>query len=200
MDYRNWVKENSSTLNQQEKRFLYLLSLCDYVLPNYAYFAKKNQWGSLTVLENCLLTIENIIIGSPVNKELINQQISLVNDNTPDLDDFEDDSSSYALDTCVVFEESLIYLLDQDYENLLNASVRVLDTVDLFIQELRKYEPSDPIFEEKIISDYYFGQEIKRQTKIINYILKINKISKPHIINIKNINREYGFLPLEFVC
>ena len=54
-------------------------------------------------------------------------------------------------------------LTTPEYTQIVNVAIYGRDTVDMYVQELHDLSPDDPALEEKITTDSYMVNEVRRQ-------------------------------------
>ncbi len=113
----------------------FALDICRRLLPEYIDFSHRNNWGDPE-------TINDAINFCKINKkfqlieiETANELHKAVETVIPDMDDFGDYDSSYALNASCAVLELLEFLLDGDKSHILNISTYMTDTVDFKISE-----------------------------------------------------------------
>ncbi|WP_026898919.1 DUF416 family protein [Daejeonella oryzae] len=111
------------------------LNICRRLLPEYIDFSQRNNWGDPDTLEDSIKfciqnkTFQNVQFDKA--KEF-HEAVGLV---IPDMDDFGDLDSSYALNASCAVLELLEFFLDGDKTHVLNISTYMTDTVDFKISE-----------------------------------------------------------------
>jgi uncharacterized protein YjaG (DUF416 family) len=58
-----------------------------------------------------------------------------VDKNTPDTEDFQTVMVSPTLDACTTIQDSLYFLVDNNFSRIINISNYAADTISVFIQE-----------------------------------------------------------------
>lgn len=184
--FNSYLRTN---LRKHSKQHLALFAglICERMYPNYIFFSEREQWGDNTLLEEALVINYSCIKNNEIDKKEIKRLIKNLEKISPDLDEFTD-SASYALDACSAFDELLNYLLDNDIEHIYNVSEASTNTVDMFIQELEKYE-SDSDLEHKIATNKYMLAEVNFQKMIISKLKEIPIINNKVIEDLRLINK-----------
>ncbi len=95
-----------------------------------------HQWGDVDLLVDAIKLCEQGKT-EPANKSKIEEMLLKVEKNTPHMDDFEDEISSYALNASTVVYETLQFLVDKNRNHIFNIGTYLTDTVDCKIQEER---------------------------------------------------------------
>ena len=127
------TRQLNGLTNEQAVGFA--LNICRRLLPEYIDFSHRNNWGDPEVIEEAIRfctqnkTFQNVEI-EKVKK--LHKEVELV---IPDMDDFGDFDSSYALNASCAVLELLEFLLDSDKVHILNISTYMTDTVDFKISE-----------------------------------------------------------------
>lgn len=178
--------------NTYTNQCLFGVMTCEKLLPNYVFFSKRNHWGDTNILEKGLVSMYDFIYKSHISKEELRELQGEIEDITPDLDDFNDFSASYALDTCCAFIESINFILTFKMDNLLNISSFARDTVDMFVQEYRGLDPNDSNLELLILEDKYYVNECNRQQALAEYIKNRKSLGIEEIPKLREINNAFG--------
>jgi uncharacterized protein YjaG (DUF416 family) len=91
----------------------------------------------------------------------------------PDLDEHESYLASYAMDAGCAIHSALEYLLKSQDEQIINVAIFGRDTVDMYVQELHDLSPNDPALEEKIATDSYMVNEVRRQLTSLQRLQRV---------------------------
>ena len=169
---------------------LFLLLTCDKMLPNYVSFSAETNWGNPQVFKDAMSTLEHTALGKAFAESELKVLSKSIEENIPDLEAFE--TGSFAFDSSIVFNEAILFLINQDPENLVNAIQGALDTVDMFVQMKDNLDPNDKAFEAKIQDSLYLKREVNRQQLMIDHLSRIQKITKEAIEALQQINERHG--------
>ena len=190
--YTNFTAEIEKTIvsMSHEHKCLFILLTCDKMLPNYISFSEEVNWGNPQILKNVITTFKQIALGTQFTKSELIKLNKSVEENIPDLDDFE--SGSFAFDASIVFSEAMLFLINKDTENIKNTIQGALDTVDMFIQLKDDLDPNDTELDDRIQKSEYLIREFNRQRLIINHLKNIPKITREVIDELRQINDSHG--------
>lgn len=108
--------------------------VCQKLIGAYYVFNRQYHWGNPDILLDAI-TLLKMSGTLPTSEPKIKAMITQVESVTPDMDDFGDETSSYALDACVAILETLQFRLDKDVGHIFNVGICYTDTVDSQIQE-----------------------------------------------------------------
>jgi len=87
----------------------FALDICERLLPGYTSFAENHNWGYLDLLKECT-DFAVSVKGKKINYSDIKFYLDKLSINIPNMDDFGDFDSSYALNaSCAVSECLSIY-------------------------------------------------------------------------------------------
>lgn len=175
-----------------ELKCLYILLTCEKMLPNYISFSKEVNWGDVDVFYDVLKTLEDTSLGKHFSKQVLEKLNEKVEENVPDLDEFE--TGSFAFDASLVFNEAVLFLLKKEPQNIENVLQGALDSVDMFVQMKEDLDPNDVQLDEKIEKDVYMQRECNRQIVILQHLITKSQFSYDTISEIRKINENYGNL------
>lgn len=171
--------------------FLNVLT-CEKVLPIYSLFSEYNSWGKKEALEEAILLQYQYLQTYTFSELEIENTLEDIETVTPDLDMFENGLASYALDSCIIFIESLNFLQTKNMDTVLNVASYARDLVDMFVQEKNDLAPNDNHLELKIQSDVFMKKEIERYHEVIKRIQSLGNISGQNIEEIRTLNLQFG--------
>lgn len=175
-----------------EKICLFMLLVCENMLPAYQIFTEEEKWGRPQVLKDILSLLEESIWKKKLSKSLIKKLDKELDGNSPDTAEFENPKASYALDSCAAFGEALLYLQEREIEYVINVMRCTLDTVDMYIQIKHDYDPNDIKLDEKIEKDEFMQNEFNRQTKLLTELNNLQTLNSEVIQRFKFINERFG--------
>ena len=187
-------KVKSLIANLSDDRLLLFCNLnCEKMLPGYQIFTEVENWGNYEFFKSLNQDVYRLVADKQVRN--YRQWSKQLEDNFPDLDDFDSISASYAFDACVVFNQTISFLLDGDRGHANINSTGVLDTVDMFIQLKENVQGTSynnlPALEKLIESDEYMQREYKRQIVLLEELQKI-EISEAGIKSLRKMNNDFG--------
>ena len=194
MDTNDWISQEASKLSVPQVRII-LASSCHYLLPNYIYFFKTEEWGNVGELIRCLKFVVDSSKKNNFQIKTPDEFIDSVYKLTPDLDEFGG-AASYAFDAGVAFYETLLYIKDEEFEHATTALCKTFDSVDMFQQEA---EEAGLISESEAQEDIYVKREVERYKKIISYIKDKEYFNENDFDYIKHINTSTPYLPIHLL-
>ncbi|MCX2491851.1 DUF416 family protein [Pedobacter sp. PF22-3] len=100
----------------------------------YISFSKNHNWGDPDLLTACI-EFCRVGKGTMVNHSDIKFYLDKLDPNIPDMDDFGDFDSSYALNASCAVYELLEYISDKDKSHIFNISTYMIDTIDFKLGE-----------------------------------------------------------------
>lgn len=134
-------------------------AICERLTLHYQAFFEAEGWGNLLVLQSALALLKQAVFVAPAVAD-VHQTYHLVEEVTPDSDDFGSSLGSFALDACCAILAALDFTLDERDHAVLEVATCARNTVDLYVQEVEELEPSDPHLEQKIGCSPYMVQEV----------------------------------------
>ena len=157
----------------KQRTFAYLT--CERLYPNYAYFAKKYEFGNPKVLREAIQYLYGNLLDKIIDKIKLVSLSKSVEENIPQPADYDTILASSALDACTAIIESLSFWVDGQASSLENISTMATDTVAMYIHDTNNLDPNtDPNFQQKINSNPLKIKEIAIQKGIISYLSKID--------------------------
>ncbi|MFH6995145.1 DUF416 family protein [Flavobacterium sp. FlaQc-48] len=197
--YRIKISEKLAGLDD-EKKITFSLLICERLLPNYVYFSKKYGYGDPSQLEEIISTLFKDLIEKNKSQNIDNY-INVVENLTPDTEDYSTILASFALNACTSILSTLFFLKDDDFENLADVATYARDTVDMFIQERDDLDMNDSQMEILIEKDPFMQKELKRQFEVVDYLnnsksdslsvidlVSLRELAKNDIIDISLLN------------
>lgn len=110
------------------------LDICERLQPEYMVFSKRHSWGDADLLKECIEFCRVSERGT-VNDSDIKFYLDKLDPNIPDMEDFGDFDSSYALNASSAVYELLEHLLNKDLIHISNISIYMTDTIDFKLSE-----------------------------------------------------------------
>jgi uncharacterized protein len=107
--------------------------VCKRLYFEYQNFSEINQWGNPDTLLDAIAFCEQAKL-SKIDRNLVEAKLASIYAITPDMDDFGDVVSTYALNACVAVNETLQFLIDLQPKQIFNIGICLTDTVDFKIQ------------------------------------------------------------------
>ncbi|MEO0042471.1 MAG: hypothetical protein RL329_1919 [Bacteroidota bacterium] len=185
-----------------QQQILFVSLLCEKLLPNYTFFNKRTNWGSILKYSNVLEWIYNHSL-NPEYKNIkeINKKIECLSKLYPDIDEFPNEfSASYALDACCAMESVLVFIQKGSLTDAVKVVSTLMDSLDMYIQQLEDMDPADALLEDKIQSHQLMKLEMASQENIIQTLQKMPIINKPIIEQLRlSVNRFPVSINLELI-
>ena len=193
-DFASNVKEKTSSLSIKHLVLFCALN-CEKLLPSYVAFSNSEEWGDAEFFKKTLTNVYDLLVSE--NEDFDNLvAFEDLEENSPDLDEFDSNIASYAFDTCCAFDELFQFLSTSEIEHVLNNSQHCVNTVDMFIQQKEGIDHTsfDDIqdLETLIAQDHYMLREHKRQLTLLDEINKVIAINIENIESIRSINLNFG--------
>jgi len=138
------------------------LDICDRLLPEYTSFSENHNWGNPDLLKECI-EFCRLHKGTQVNHSDVKSYFDKLDPIIPDMDDFGDFDSSYALNASCAVYELLEYLSDKDTSHIFNISTYMTDTIDFKLSEA-----DASLTNEELESHQDIVEEWKYQLKCLN--------------------------------
>ncbi len=168
---------------------------CEKMLPGYEIFSKEEDWGDIAFFNDALKKIYDQLedASKKINADKLYETLAL---NSPNPDDFDSISASYAFDVCCAFDAMVQYLLTQDEEHIVNNSQYCINSVDMFIQQKEGVDHTSfddmQDLERLIAQDEYMKKEHNRQLTILAEIAKITVLNNGTIESLRDLNASFG--------
>src|ERR1700756_1833532 len=101
-EFSRQVKELVTQLSP-DRLTLFCNLNCEKMLPGYEIFSKDEDWGDITFFSDTLKKIYDQLVDADkkIGADKIYETLEL---NSPDLDEFDSISASYAFDVCCAFD------------------------------------------------------------------------------------------------
>ncbi|MFD0765166.1 DUF416 family protein [Mucilaginibacter lutimaris] len=116
------------------KQIDFALAVCNKLYIDYQKFVEVHNWGNPDLLMTAIKLCELNRIDN-VDRKKIEAMLPEIEAIAPDMDDFGDNVSSYALNTAGAVYETLEFLIDHDIEHIYNVGICLTDNVDFKVQE-----------------------------------------------------------------
>lgn len=174
-EYRNRISKKLAILNDG-KKLTFSLLICERLFPNYVFFSIKYSFGNPSELKKIISTLIRDLLDKSKSSKIDNY-INIVENITPDTEDYDTILASFALDACTSLLSTLYFLKDGDFENLVDVATYARDTVDMFIQERDDLDINDIQMDQLIEEDPFMQRELKRQFEVVDYLTNIKSES-----------------------
>ena len=116
-EYREQLIKNIDVLSL-ERRLDFAIEICERLLPDYKAFYNEYKWGNLDSLTDGLVLCKQNANGLDTDVKSIERLISLIEEITPDTEDFGEVSGSLALNSASAIIETLNFILDNKTERI----------------------------------------------------------------------------------
>lgn len=144
-----------------EKAADFALNICRRLFPEYTDFSVRNNWGDPEVIEEAISFCTQNKTFQNVEFEKVKKLHKAVELVIPDMDDFGDFDSSYALNASCAVLELLEFFLDGDKTHILNISTYMTDTVDFKISEAEPDLTNEQLdHHEKIVGELIYQLDL----------------------------------------
>ncbi len=179
------LKASLSRLNQKQQ-LIFGAMCCERLLPNYLMFQKDVEWGDINSIHRALDCIWKSLKGNKVTKKNIDLLIESCEKVIPDSDDFESLYVSLAQDCAFSVCCLLYYLLKSDVNKIVEVAIYATDSVDLYVQETERMDPSSPDLEKRILTHSFMQRELLTQEKNFTAIEQAPSLSTNFVNNPRN--------------
>ena len=159
----------------------------------YEMFSEREGFGNIEDLKKSMILIESFIVGESVDMKLVEKYKELVEQNTPDMDDFGSVNSSLALNVSAIIYEALNFILKDEQRILKEFSSYSIDSIDRVILEIEDY---DSMEFEKIDSHKLMKEEIRLQEGVVEYFEKIKSLDSEDLKTLRLMQKETEFSKL----
>ena len=179
----------------KEKQLLFGLLAAERFFICYKIFNRREGFGNVVHLLETMSLIERVILGEKTNVELVNQYKGLVDESTPNMDDFGSVNSSLALNVSAIIYEGLNLVLKNERRILNNFSAFCKDSIDFLVLEIENYDRMEL---DKVLSNPLMKEELQIQNGIVSYLEKIGKVETRDIDSLRQMQSETLFCKLNF--
>jgi len=163
-------------LNKLElwKRLVFLLAICERMLPNFILFASETGANGSDTLRSALNMAWDIILNHkfPVDLSLEAKQCE---DVAPDTEDYSCLLVSSALDAALGISNLMKAVTEYDNEYVVESAILICDSIDMYVQEIEKMDSQDPDLEQKITVSKLMQKELRIQRESIEYLSGLDK-------------------------
>jgi len=165
-------------------------ALCtERMLPNYAAFTRICRWGEPQKLRDALDKVYEALATGTVDSDALRKLKAACEKQIPDLDDFADESVSWAADAGHALQATFECLLTGDPRQAASCATVAKDTVDNFIQEQMELSYSDPVLAGKLEDDPLLLREMSRQQYSLDALEKLKALDAK---SVKQLRTEFG--------
>lgn len=165
-------------------------ALCtERMLPNYAMFSRLCRWGDAQALRNALDKVYDALASGSVDASAMKKLKAACEKQVPDIDEFADESVSWAADAAHALVATFECLLTGDARQACACANAAKDTVDNFIQEQTELSYSDPVLMGKLEDEPLLLREMSRQQYSLDALEKLKALDAKAI---KDLRSEFG--------
>ncbi|MDJ1470200.1 DUF416 family protein [Xanthocytophaga flava] len=184
------IIEKQQILSVQQQ-ILFAALTCEKMYPTYEAFVKENKWGDEKLLQLILVSLYEVVHTEKIDQEELQSQKKDIDTIIPDTGDFPYSITSYAIDTCFAFYDTLELLSTLDIQSLSNVSTHSINMIDMFVSEVLNLDSTDLLSEKKILANNYMVAEMARQLTLITELSAIQSIDIAQIQRLRRINESY---------
>lgn len=170
-------------------RALFAALCTERMLPNYAMFSRVCRWGDPQLLRKALDRVYDVLGGEKVGASELKDLRAKCEKQIPDLDDFADESVTWAMDAGTALISTFDCLAAGDARQAAACATAAKDTVDNFIQEQNELSYSDPVLQGKLEEDPLLLREISRQQLTLDALDKVKALDAEAV---KKLRQEFG--------
>lgn len=160
----------------REGRLAFALSCAERLFPNYAAFSAEVGWGDPSMVRRALDL--GWLHLAKANAEVAAEGVrlrSLIDEVTPDTEDFDVPSVSAALDAAAAAHVVLCLLESDLVELVVRVASLCRDTVDIYVGELAseaegQFAHLDPGHEQQILKHPFMQAELRRQREDLDLL------------------------------
>ena len=174
----------------KEKQVLFGLLGAERFFICYKVFNQREEFGNVLHLLDAMNLIERIVLRERFVVEEIDKYKNLVEENTPDMDDFGSVNSSLALNVTSIIYETLNIINDNEKSILRSISTFCTDSIDFLVSEIENYDRMDL---DKVMNHSLMKEELHIQNGFINYLEKIGGVEAIDIDFLRKMQSETEF-------
>lgn len=156
-------------------KVLFAVLASERLYPNYVIFEQRTNWGNSQLLQEAISLIYQYIFDQNLfTPEEIQELITQIDLVTPDTEDFDDLTTSFALDACTSLFSTLNFILSRDENDILDVATYSRDTVYAFVQAKEQFDAFDPSSEIQGEHDDFMIHEKQRQRELLFKLSEID--------------------------
>jgi uncharacterized protein YjaG (DUF416 family) len=157
----------------------------ELLAPIYQSFSTRANWGDPQIFGRIVTALYSSALGQKLQQADLANLKNDLDKLSPDLDEFEDGLTSYALDVCIAAEEAVNFLLTASRSHFIGFLTSVSDLLDRYVQEKDDLDPNHPELELIIMRDPFLQREIQRQTDLLVRLKQISLKSPEDIATLR---------------
>ena len=172
------------------KQQLFLLTLCQRLLPGYNAFLMQANLNDRSILLRLLEKAWNTLEAG-INQKDFSEDARLAEQVAPDTAEYDSILVSTALDATIATSLLMRSFTKANTTLIVEGATLVRDSIDMYVQELENINPQSPELESMIENHPLMQLELKTQNKEIDFI---ENLDEDLLIGIKAAkSRLYGY-------
>ena len=175
----------------KQKQLAFGLLTAERFFICYEMFSEREGFGNIEHLKKSMNLIESFIVGESVDMKLIEKYKELVEQSTPDMDDFGSVNSSLALNVSAIIYEALNFIINMEQRIIGEFSTYATDSIDFLINEIEDYDQMDL---EKFASHMLMKEEIKLQEGIVGYLERNESIDSVDLETLRLMQKKQSLV------
>ena len=204
-DFERFVRSTIAPWSP-EQRIVVAVSMAERWLPAYEAFYEENEWGDPATLQDAIQSVWDFLLGHKLTEKDRERHAERVNENTPDLEDFDGEEAvaacamiGWALSGCgnadnihdavmamVCGFEAVAHGIHQtthwsEIENKLQEMLEIPDEKMESMRERMAAHADDEPTKEEIWHLPHVQNELEKQLKLLKLIGDMAQIDEQHI-------------------
>ena len=175
----------------KQKQLAFGLLAAERFFICYEMFSEREGFGNIEHLKKSMNLIEGFIVGGSEDMKLIEKYKALVEQSTPDMDDFGSVNSSLALNVSAIIYEALNFIINMEQRIIGEFSTYATDSIDFLINEIEDYDQMDL---EKFASHMLMKEEIKLQEGIVGYLERNESIDSVDLETLRLMQKKQSLV------
>ena len=175
----------------KQKQLAFGLLAAERFFICYEMFSEREGFGNIEHLKKSMNLIEGFIVGGSEDMKLIEKYKALVEQSTPDMDDFDSVNSSLALNVSAIIYEALNFIINMEQRIIGEFSTYATDSIDFLINEIEDYDQMDL---EKFASHMLMKEEIKLQEGIVGYLERNESIDSVDLETLRLMQKKQSLV------
>jgi uncharacterized protein YjaG (DUF416 family) len=171
---------------------------CEKLYPQYAAFCRATGWGSPVVFERGTALLLQAA-RQDIPADIVRPWLERLQQVMPNLAEFENPLTPYALDACSALEQALLFLLDRQEMHLVYCATAATDTVEMFVQEQLQLDPNQRNLDAVVDASPFMQHELARQRRIAEALLSLWDIEEEHLAQLRQLNGREAIIELSLL-
>jgi hypothetical protein len=170
----------------------YCAALTERQFPNFVLFSKLVEFGDLRQLETILDGVWQSLVpgGAKMNFEV---QLDKVEQNMPDLDEYEMYGASPALDAVVSLYSTLVCILEADVDEAIAVGNVSSECVAMFVEVSEGHDQMSDEEVIRLISNHDLTlQEDEFQEEVVARLISVKQMDKKFVNELREFARNEG--------